>query len=119
MERNRTDPTTLIITYTAEHNHPVPTHRNSLAGSTRSKFPDKSSTPASSPLSTLTPPTASMEDELLMPRDDVQEEINGDDSGDDMVSMDSEKFSGESEKLFSDTWQVENSTAAAAGAGVR
>lgn len=54
-----------------------------------------------------------------MPKDDVQEEINGDDSGDDMVSMDSEKFSGESENLFSDTWQVENSTAAAAGAGVR
>lgn len=28
-----------IITYTAEHNHPAPTHRNSLAGSTRHKFP--------------------------------------------------------------------------------
>jgi len=26
-----------IVTYTAEHNHPMPTHRNSLAGSTRQK----------------------------------------------------------------------------------
>jgi WRKY transcription factor 22 len=25
----------LIITYTAEHNHPAPAHRNSLAGTTR------------------------------------------------------------------------------------
>ncbi|KAJ1685142.1 hypothetical protein LUZ63_016532 [Rhynchospora breviuscula] len=35
VERSRTDPTMLIITYTAEHNHPAPTHRNSLAGTTR------------------------------------------------------------------------------------
>lgn len=35
MERSRADPTMLIITYTAEHNHPAPTHRNSLAGTTR------------------------------------------------------------------------------------
>lgn len=26
-----------VITYAAEHNHPAPTHRNSLAGSTRQK----------------------------------------------------------------------------------
>ncbi|KAL1828610.1 hypothetical protein ACET3Z_007022 [Daucus carota] len=37
VERNRSDPTMFIVTYTAEHNHPVPTHRNSLAGSTRQK----------------------------------------------------------------------------------
>ncbi|XP_058100163.1 WRKY transcription factor 22-like isoform X2 [Magnolia sinica] len=37
VERSRSDPTTFIITYTAEHNHPIPTHRNSLAGSTRPK----------------------------------------------------------------------------------
>ncbi|KAF3328658.1 WRKY transcription factor 22-like protein [Carex littledalei] len=35
VERSRTDPSMLIITYTAEHNHPAPTHRNSLAGTTR------------------------------------------------------------------------------------
>ncbi|KAL3622162.1 WRKY transcription factor [Castilleja foliolosa] len=37
VERNRSDPGMFIITYTAEHNHPMPTHRNSLAGSTRQK----------------------------------------------------------------------------------
>lgn len=35
VERSRTDPTMLVITYTSDHNHPWPTHRNALAGSTR------------------------------------------------------------------------------------
>ncbi|EFJ09535.1 hypothetical protein SELMODRAFT_77979, partial [Selaginella moellendorffii] len=35
VERSRNDPTMLIITYTSEHNHPWPAHRNSLAGTTR------------------------------------------------------------------------------------
>eukprot|EP01018_Ginkgo_biloba_P030241 Gb_03346 [translate_table: standard] len=35
VERSRTDPTMLVITYTSDHNHPWPTQRNSLAGSTR------------------------------------------------------------------------------------
>ncbi|KAG6437626.1 hypothetical protein SASPL_102547 [Salvia splendens] len=37
VERNKSDPGKFIITYTGDHSHPVPTHRNSLAGSTRSK----------------------------------------------------------------------------------
>lgn len=37
MERSRTDPNMLVITYTSEHNHPWPTQRNALAGSTRSQ----------------------------------------------------------------------------------
>ncbi|XP_008795077.2 WRKY transcription factor 22-like isoform X2 [Phoenix dactylifera] len=95
VEQSRMDPAMFIITYTAEHNHPLPTHRNSLAGSTRHKFsppPSSSATqppatggeasdgqnlrpinPSSSPpssstapgLSPTTPLTASMEDELL------------------------------------------------------
>ncbi|XP_020197882.1 uncharacterized protein [Aegilops tauschii subsp. strangulata] len=36
VERSRTDPNMLVITYTSEHNHPWPTQRNALAGSTRS-----------------------------------------------------------------------------------
>ncbi|XP_075504096.1 putative WRKY transcription factor 14 [Primulina tabacum] len=36
VERSRTDPSMLVITYTSEHNHPWPTQRNALAGSTRS-----------------------------------------------------------------------------------
>ncbi|CAM8966856.1 unnamed protein product [Rhodiola kirilowii] len=35
VERNRSDPNMFIVTYSAEHNHPAPTHRNSLAGTTR------------------------------------------------------------------------------------
>lgn len=35
VERSRSDPSILVITYTSEHNHPWPTHRNALAGSTR------------------------------------------------------------------------------------
>ncbi|KAE8679531.1 putative WRKY transcription factor 27 [Hibiscus syriacus] len=37
VERHRSDPNMFIVTYTGEHSHPAPTHRNSLAGSTRQK----------------------------------------------------------------------------------
>ncbi|XP_039034525.1 probable WRKY transcription factor 14 [Hibiscus syriacus] len=37
VERSRTDPNMLVISYTSEHNHPWPTQRNALAGSTRSQ----------------------------------------------------------------------------------
>lgn len=43
VERSRTDPNLLVITYTSEHNHPWPTQRNALAGSTRSQ-PSKNNT---------------------------------------------------------------------------
>uniref|UniRef100_A0A804P2F8 WRKY domain-containing protein n=1 Tax=Zea mays TaxID=4577 RepID=A0A804P2F8_MAIZE len=39
VERSRADPNTFILTFTGEHNHAAPTHRNSLAGTTRHKFP--------------------------------------------------------------------------------
>ncbi|MED6205218.1 WRKY Transcription Factor [Stylosanthes scabra] len=45
VERSRTDPNMLVITYTSEHNHPWPTQRNALAGSTRSQ-PSKNTTNA-------------------------------------------------------------------------
>ncbi|KAI9070554.1 hypothetical protein K1719_016042 [Acacia pycnantha] len=37
VERSNTEPDMFIVTYTGEHTHPRPTHRNSLAGSTRNK----------------------------------------------------------------------------------
>ncbi|OIW13768.1 hypothetical protein TanjilG_17947 [Lupinus angustifolius] len=43
VERSRTDPNMLVITYTSEHNHPWPTQRNALAGSSRSQ-PSKNNT---------------------------------------------------------------------------
>ncbi|KAF8389344.1 hypothetical protein HHK36_026038 [Tetracentron sinense] len=81
VERSRSDPTMYIITYTAEHNHPLPTHRNSLAGSTRQKFstsqqattgdpdtPTNKPSCVSSPISTtdLSPIITSIEDDLLL-----------------------------------------------------
>ncbi|XLR59758.1 hypothetical protein S83_010430 [Arachis hypogaea] len=45
VERSRTDPNMLVITYTSEHNHSWPTQRNALAGSSRSNtHPPLSST---------------------------------------------------------------------------
>ncbi|CAL4924056.1 unnamed protein product [Urochloa decumbens] len=35
VERSRTDPSMLVITYTSDHNHPWPTQRNALAGCIR------------------------------------------------------------------------------------
>lgn len=37
VERSYADPDSFIITYTGDHSHPRPTHRNSLAGSSRSR----------------------------------------------------------------------------------
>ncbi|XP_038876070.1 probable WRKY transcription factor 27 [Benincasa hispida] len=37
VERSNADPETFIITYTGDHSHPRPTHRNSLAGSSRNR----------------------------------------------------------------------------------
>lgn len=75
MERNRSDPGMFILTYTGEHNHPMPTHRNSLAGSTRQKpvtpqtvtagdatKPSSSSSPPVSPAASLSPMTEKMEE---------------------------------------------------------
>ncbi|ONK71478.1 uncharacterized protein A4U43_C01F6870 [Asparagus officinalis] len=54
VERSRTDPNMLVITYTSEHNHPWPTQRNALAGSTRTQPHKNSSTSSTSKSSTST-----------------------------------------------------------------
>ncbi|RLM75316.1 hypothetical protein C2845_PM15G20530 [Panicum miliaceum] len=51
VERSRTDPNMLVITYTSEHNHPWPTQRNALAGSTRNHHGKNSSGGSSGPKS--------------------------------------------------------------------
>ncbi|KAK7391317.1 hypothetical protein VNO78_19731 [Psophocarpus tetragonolobus] len=53
VERSNTDPDMFIVTYTGDHSHPRPTHRNSLAGSTRSKTPTTNPPPSSGSLSTF------------------------------------------------------------------
>ncbi|KAK1325020.1 WRKY transcription factor 22 [Acorus calamus] len=56
VERCRSDPSMFVITYTAEHNHPLPTHRNSLAGSTRHKLPQHPISQGDAPVPTTTTP---------------------------------------------------------------
>ncbi|CAD5334723.1 putative WRKY transcription factor 27 [Arabidopsis thaliana] len=86
VERSNLDPNIFIVTYTGEHTHPRPTHRNSLAGSTRNKSQPVNPVPKpdTSPLSDtvkeeihLSPTTP------LKGNDDVQE-TNGDE---DMVGQ--------------------------------
>ncbi|KAL5572947.1 hypothetical protein UlMin_022544 [Ulmus minor] len=99
VERNRSDPGMFIVTYTAEHNHPAPTHRNSLAGSTR----QKPSTPTTvtggdSNKSTTKPssPATSIEEELVVPQSTTTESKE---EGKDDLLMDDEE---EDEFGFSD-----------------
>ena len=47
VERNHLDPGVFWVTYTAEHNHPHPTRRNSLAGSSRKNSSITSAPPPS------------------------------------------------------------------------
>ncbi|XP_068655642.1 probable WRKY transcription factor 14 [Aristolochia californica] len=63
VERSRADPNMLVITYTSEHNHPWPTQRNALAGSTRSQ-PAKSNVASKNPSSTSTLKPTNMKEEL-------------------------------------------------------
>ncbi|KAI3693969.1 hypothetical protein L1987_76925 [Smallanthus sonchifolius] len=100
VERNRSDPDMFIVTFTGEHNHPVPTHRNSLAGSTRAKpttSGDEETTknkPTSSPL--VSPPTS------LSPATEKAEDNDNDTDDDnfDMV-MDDDFFEGLDELVIS------------------
>ncbi|XP_058104603.1 probable WRKY transcription factor 14 [Magnolia sinica] len=62
VERSRTDPNMLVITYTSEHNHPWPTQRNALAGSTRSQPMKNNATSKSSP-SIHTPKATTLKEE--------------------------------------------------------
>ncbi|XP_074272884.1 uncharacterized protein LOC141596581 [Silene latifolia] len=72
VERNRSNPKMLIVTYTSEHNHPIPTHRNSLAGSTRHK---PVTTTCSAPTTTSIEKTKT-EGEILV-KDEEDNDIGG------------------------------------------
>ncbi|KAK7292728.1 hypothetical protein RJT34_15580 [Clitoria ternatea] len=89
VERNRSEPTMFIVTYTGEHNHPAPTHRNSLAGSTRQKpqtatngdtCSAKAVSPANSGQSAKSESTELEDMEDLM-KDDEEEEQQNDQIG--------------------------------------
>ncbi|XP_074336218.1 putative WRKY transcription factor 14 [Apium graveolens] len=70
VERSRTDPNMLVITYTSEHNHPWPTQRNALAGSTRTQPASKSTTTTSK-----TSPTAASQSQKSPELSNMKEEL--------------------------------------------
>ncbi|XP_047176160.1 WRKY transcription factor 22-like [Vigna umbellata] len=51
---DKSDPTMFIVTYTGEHDHPAPTHKSSLAGSTRYKPQTGGDTTTTKPVSPAT-----------------------------------------------------------------
>ncbi|KFK26883.1 hypothetical protein AALP_AA8G305900 [Arabis alpina] len=93
VERSNLDPNIFIVTYTGEHTHPRPTHRNSLAGSTRNK--SQPVNPIPKPETVLVGSNIVKEEIHLSPttplkeNDDVQgtngdEEVNMEDEEDEM-----------------------------------
>ncbi|GJV11233.1 WRKY transcription factor 22 [Tanacetum coccineum] len=80
VERNRSDPDMFIVTYTGEHSHPIPTHRNSLAGSTRNK-PSTSGDdkPTSSQSATHSPATEKTDENENTTDDDNFDTVMDDD----------------------------------------
>ncbi|XP_010933393.1 probable WRKY transcription factor 14 [Elaeis guineensis] len=66
VERSRTDPNMLVITYTSEHNHPWPTQRNALAGSSRSQSSKNSSSGSKNSPHKRKPPTSHGEESKVM-----------------------------------------------------
>ena len=96
-----------IVTYTAEHNHPAPTHRNSLAGSTRQKpftpqtvTADDSTKPSSSKPANSSSPTTSVDEELVVQttkvesREDLAEDEGEDDFGMSDTAVSDDFFEG-------------------------
>ncbi|KAK7839265.1 probable WRKY transcription factor 29 isoform X2 [Quercus suber] len=95
VERSHLDPEVFIINYSSEHNHSHPTRRNSLAGSTRSKFPTskkkgKSSTSPTTPLM-----SSSIENEFVQSTsikiEELQQTTVQDNEGNDIVIPDLDK----------------------------
>lgn len=131
VERSRTDPGMFVITYTGEHNHPLPTHRNSLAGSTRQKFsaagaeeggrnppePSTSAGEVGARLSPNTPLTAGMEEELLQRRKEKKKEGSTDEEEEeedeeelDMLLVEDMELVGEDDVLFMEFEKLQGSS---------
>ncbi|GAU26495.1 hypothetical protein TSUD_361280, partial [Trifolium subterraneum] len=90
VEQKKSDPTMFIVTFTGEHSHPAPTHRNSLAGSTRHKpLSPKTITAQDSPRpfpKQISPSTSGVEEENPTPSssksysiEDLEDLMKGDD----------------------------------------
>ncbi|KAL6963459.1 hypothetical protein U1Q18_043130 [Sarracenia purpurea var. burkii] len=60
VEKSSTDPNIYVVSYSGEHTHPRPTHRNSLAGSSRNKFSSAVLKPTSGGCNSSEPPSATL-----------------------------------------------------------
>ncbi|KAG1367745.1 WRKY transcription factor 22 [Cocos nucifera] len=108
VERSRTDPAMLVVTYTAEHNHPLPAHRNSLAGSTRQKRPPppspaaatSSSASGSDRMRPSIPQSSSVKDKLLRHRKGKEEEEEEDEEGEETLMVEDMEMTGEEDVVF-------------------
>ncbi|KAF3537903.1 hypothetical protein F2Q69_00019775 [Brassica cretica] len=95
VERSNLDPNIFIVTYTGEHTHPRPTHRNSLAGSTRNKSqpvnpPPKPEHPSGQTVSGVKEEIHLSPTTPLKENDDVQGT-----NGDEVVNMEDEELDEE------------------------
>ncbi|WVZ16596.1 hypothetical protein V8G54_009578 [Vigna mungo] len=129
VERNKLDPTKFVVTYTGEHNHPAPTHKSSLAGSTRYKPQTGGDTATTRPVSPATSSEVAQhstksectEEELEDLMKDDDEEANEFDLTESVVSDDF--FEGLEELTESpftassiiDRWSLTNNATTAAG----
>uniref|UniRef100_A0A7C8YZ59 WRKY domain-containing protein n=1 Tax=Opuntia streptacantha TaxID=393608 RepID=A0A7C8YZ59_OPUST len=94
-----------IVTYTAEHNHPMPSHRNSLAGSTRQK-PNSATGAGGSPADAPSqdqPTCSSPSAASLSPSTDKSESKT---EGNDLIKEDEDNDMGLSDLMLNDDFYV-------------
>ncbi|KAK7274303.1 hypothetical protein RIF29_15386 [Crotalaria pallida] len=127
VERNRSEPTMFIVTYTGEHNHPAPTHRNSLAGSTRQKplTPQAATAEDSDKVcaKTTSPETSGVEEEAEFAHQSASKSESKEDMEDLMNTDEEENEFGLPDMVLSDDFfegldELTGSIAAASNGGV-
>ncbi|KAL0407561.1 UNVERIFIED_CONTAM: putative WRKY transcription factor 14 [Sesamum latifolium] len=101
VERSRTDPNMLVITYTSEHNHPWPTQRNALAGSTRTQASKNHSAAKNSPNSQAQRPKSPKEEHK-----DISREITVSSSG---IDTNSATVKEETDQEFDNQFEMDDS----------
>ncbi|KAH0449915.1 hypothetical protein IEQ34_020607 [Dendrobium chrysotoxum] len=111
VERSRTDPAMFVITYTGDHNHSLPTHRNSLAGSTRQKFSSAAAVGEEGSRPVCLPSTP-LKKEESGEEEEEEEEEEDDDEG--ILLVEDMEVVGEDEVLFMGLEKLQDSPVAAA-----
>ncbi|XP_058735994.1 probable WRKY transcription factor 29 [Vicia villosa] len=75
VEKNHLDPRVYLVTYTAEHNHPQPTRRNSLAGSTRKNNLSVTHSPTAAPMVKIEDEVTVMTSVQMMEKDEEDQHL--------------------------------------------